>query len=116
VLAHDLSVAEIRRRAKQVQVVADSALEPARREALAVAVIDTGLSDAGLAARLQPNAPAALPTPSRQVDLRQLGSFDLFRQVRLQPLIDVDEAIAVLQKDLARLRREKRDGGDDSQA
>jgi ParB family chromosome partitioning protein len=116
VLVQDLSVAEIRRRAKQVQVVADSALDTVRQDALAVAVIDAGLTDAGLAARLQPTAPAAVPVVPRQVDLRQLGSFDLFRQVRQQPLIDVDEAIAVLQKDLARLRREKRDSGEGQDA
>jgi ParB family chromosome partitioning protein len=100
VIQHDLSVAETRRRTKQLQALTAADLPEDRRDALAVAVIETGLSDAGLATRLQPG------------DVRQLGSFDLFRQARQQPLIDLDEAIAILKRDLARLRREKRDGAE----
>jgi ParB family chromosome partitioning protein len=113
VIQHDLSVAETRRRTKQLQALTTADLPEDRRDALAVAVIETGLSDAGLATRLQPGAGAsAAPAAPRQVDVRQLGSFDLFRQARQQPLIDLDEAIAILKRDLARLRREKRDGAE----
>jgi ParB family chromosome partitioning protein len=113
VVAQGLSVVEIRRRVKQVQALAAAPIANERREALAVAVIEAGLTDAAVAARLQSDdRPAAQPAVFRQIDMRQLGSFDLFRHARQQPLIDLDEAITVLQRDLARLRREKRESGE----
>lgn len=113
VLSQGLAVVETRRRVKQLQTLAEADLAQDRRDELAVAVIEHGLTDAALAVRRHSPQPLAVPPASpRRIDLRQLGSFDLFRQSRQQPLVDVDEAIAILQRDLARLRREKRDAGE----
>ncbi|MBC7544160.1 MAG: ParB/RepB/Spo0J family partition protein [Candidatus Sericytochromatia bacterium] len=110
VLAADLSVAETRRRAKLLQILTEADVGNVHRQAMAAVVIADGMSETSLAARLQDRRPTPAVTGApRQVDLKALASFDLYKQARTQPLIDIDEAITILQRDLTMLRRRRRE-------
>lgn len=110
VLDLDLSVAETRRRVKLLQTVAAADVAESLRQALALVIIAEGPNEAAVASRLagKPPASPAAAVP-RQVDLRGLASFDLYKQARQRPIIDVDEAITILQRDLTMLRRQRRE-------
>lgn len=106
VQSFDLSVAETRRRSRQLKALAGSDLAEGRRDQLAAIVIDPGLGDEAFAQRLAAPAPKGKqPQPELRVDVRALRSFGFLKQAKQQPIILIDEAIEILAKDLKELRR-----------